>query len=313
MEIEITEKIDLSVEELTRVEFHSVINLLSLITANLIQLGDKLHEPKAFERTINACARLSELTSTPKVSEVVERFSSLEHLLEEDLDELVGMNANIVLNETFRVNLDNIESLFSVLRIRGKEIYDRIAKPRSWIFHNIRDVQNMLTDFLAAVEKNSKGRYHIVLDPKQKSLSDYLVEIKISSIDGSIIYMPLAMPDVLRDLLANARKYTPPGGLLRLSARDNGSCLRCTIEDTGIGIPEEEISKVVNFGVRGSNIPAYQRQYGGGFGLTKAWVITQGASGKMWISSAPNRGTKITIDIPRPSMEELPVDQAKAA
>lgn len=313
MEIEITEKVDLSVEELAKVELHTVINLLAVITANLIQLGDVVEQPKSFERTLNACKRLSDLTSTPKVPEVVERLSSIENMLEEDLDELVGIKPDIVINEEFQVSLDNIYSLLSILRIRGQEVYDRVSKPRSWIYYNIRDIQDMLQNFLTAVEKNSKGRYHIVSDPKKKGLSDYLVEIKITSVDGSIIHMPIAMPDVLRDLLANARKYTPPGGLLRLGVRSDGSNLKCMVEDTGIGIPEEEITKVVNFGARGSNIPRYQKQYGGGYGLTKAWVITNGASGKMWISSAPNHGTKITIDIPRPEEEESTFESVIAA
>ena len=40
---------------------------------------------------------------------------------------------------------------------------------------------------------------------------------------------------------------------------------------------------------------------GGGFGLTKAYLVTRQFGGRMWIASRPGAGTRITLSIPRPA------------
>jgi signal transduction histidine kinase len=102
----------------------------------------------------------------------------------------------------------------------------------------------------------------------------------------------------MRDLIANARKYTEPGGRISAGLWDDGNVLRLVVEDTGKGIPEDEMEEVVNFGYRGSNISDKETQ-GGGFGLTKAYINTRRFGGRMWIRSGNNSGTRITIEVPR--------------
>jgi|TARA_B110000495_G_scaffold26582_1_gene19592 sensor histidine kinase regulating citrate/malate metabolism len=50
------------------------------------------------------------------------------------------------------------------------------------------------------------------------------------------------------------------------------------VEDTGCGIPEDEIRGVVKWGVRGSNV-LHIKSNGGGFGLTKAYIATRDMEG----------------------------------
>ena len=113
--------------------------------------------------------------------------------------------------------------------------------------------------------------------------------------------MPPVFQDVMRDLLANARKYTPPGGVITAGLSDNGEGIRFVVKDTGMGIPESEIMKVVEFGYRATNAARPTR--GGGFGLTKAFYITKTFGGRMWIESPVENGsgTRIEILIPRPA------------
>jgi len=57
---------------------------------------------------------------------------------------------------------------------------------------------------------------------------------------------------------------------------------------------------VVAFGKRASNVDD-QATMGGGFGLTKAYLVSRQFGGRMWIDSRPGAGTRITISIPRPA------------
>lgn len=75
--------------------------------------------------------------------------------------------------------------------------------------------------------------------------------------------------------------------------------LRYVVEDTGCGIPPDEIEKVAHFGHRASNVSNI-RTMGGGFGLTKAFLVTRRFGGRMFIRSGLQRGTRIRIVLPRP-------------
>ena len=101
----------------------------------------------------------------------------------------------------------------------------------------------------------------------------------------------------MRDITANARKYTKPGGRISCSLVMNESGLEMTVTDNGRGIPEKEIEKVVDFGFRGSNTAAAETK-GGGYGLTKAYYFCKKAGGRMWIDSQLGAGTTIRIIIP---------------
>ena len=169
-----------------------------------------------------------------------------------------------------------------------------------WLNFDITELKRDIHNFFSAVEKNAKGRYHIVYDITKHNTKGYYVSLNFSGLDEGFIRMPGIMRDVMRDLLANARKYTEPGGRIYASIRENKKDVRIEVEDTGMGIPADEIEKVVNYGQRASNVKDY-RTMGGGFGLTKAYVCTKRFDGRMWIKSELGKYTKIRILIPKPN------------
>ena len=195
---------------------------------------------------------------------------------------------------------DNIESVFHVLQVRVQEILDRLDNPKKW---GVYTKQKLLANFMqvfAAIEKNSKGNYGFVYKLAAQGGQDYYIHMDLQSIGSDEIYMPSVFQDVMRDLIANARKYTLPGGNVLAGLLDDGQCLRFAVEDNGCGIPGDEIESVVDFGYRGSNVEA-KRTMGGGFGLTKAYWVTKQFAGRMWISSAVDKGTRVDIHIPYPT------------
>ena len=117
--------------------------------------------------------------------------------------------------------------------------------------------------------------------------------------------MPAVFQDVLRDLVANARKYTAPGGHITAALYEDPTLLRLVVEDTGRGIPANELATVVHFGRRASNVGDV-RTLGGGFGLTKAFLATKQFGGRFWLASQVGTGTRIRINVPRPTVVAAP-------
>ncbi|MGM0739910.1 MAG: sensor histidine kinase, partial [Bacteroidota bacterium] len=116
---------------------------------------------------------------------------------------------------------------------------------------------------------------------------------------GNTLTMPLLFKDVIRDLVSNARKYTPAGGTIHMRIRQNNGLLHVSIADNGIGIPEEELPRVFDYGYRASNAGGI-RTMGGGFGLTKALHVVRLFNGDIRIESTPGKGTTITAELPLP-------------
>ena len=102
---------------------------------------------------------------------------------------------------------------------------------------------------------------------------------------------------VLGHLLDNARKFTPPEGRVHVTLRAEAGAALITVEDTGIGIPEQELTRVFErfYQVDGSAT----RVYGGqGLGLSLCRDIIGWHHGRIWAAAVPDGGTRIHVQLP---------------
>lgn len=112
------------------------------------------------------------------------------------------------------------------------------------------------------------------------------------------------------NILSNAVKYTPPGGVVELTTtRTNNGDLSIDVTDTGIGIDEEEIAHILEPFVRSSNQEA-QKQQGAGLGLALAKTFMEMHEGTIAIRSRRQVGTRVTMTLPAARVEgaELPTE-----
>ncbi|MEG3638455.1 response regulator [Magnetococcus sp. PR-3] len=103
---------------------------------------------------------------------------------------------------------------------------------------------------------------------------------------------------ILLNLLGNAIKFTEAGGTVALSVKNQaGSTLRFDVQDSGIGIAEEQQSQIFNpfFQVDSS----ITRQYGGsGLGLAISQQLVQSMAGRIGVQSTPGVGSQFWFEIP---------------
>jgi len=99
------------------------------------------------------------------------------------------------------------------------------------------------------------------------------------------------------NLLDNAIKYTPEGGSVSLSVEQQNGSAVFQIEDTGIGIPEEEQGKIFDRFYRVDK--ARSREAGGsGLGLSIAKWIAELHRGTITVESELDRGSVFTVHLP---------------
>lgn len=125
---------------------------------------------------------------------------------------------------------------------------------------------------------------------------DHRIELGVN--DSASVYADAAsLKEMLRIFIENSIKYTPSGGKISIeSRRDNGQ-LVISVQDSGMGIPEEDQSKIFDrfYRVDQSRTKATG---GTGLGLSIArWIAEQHGSA-INLTSKPGKGTTVTIAIP---------------
>ena len=109
---------------------------------------------------------------------------------------------------------------------------------------------------------------------------------------------PTKMRQILINLLTNAIKFTPAGGEVRLTAKqEQNGAINFLIKDTGIGIPADKMAiALAPFGQVDSSLA---RRYDGvGLGLPLTKRLLELHNGTLEIISEPGRGTEVTALLP---------------
>ncbi len=106
------------------------------------------------------------------------------------------------------------------------------------------------------------------------------------------------MERVFENLLSNALKFTPRGGLVTVSVYHKNSLAYFSVSDTGAGIPKDEVERIFDKFYRAST---GRNVRGTGLGLAIAKQIIVAHKGRIWAESEPNVGTTFTFVIPTSS------------
>jgi signal transduction histidine kinase len=102
---------------------------------------------------------------------------------------------------------------------------------------------------------------------------------------------------IFNNLVSNAVKYTPPEGKVTVRlARVNGEA-QVTVEDTGIGIPEDAMQHLFEEFYRAPNAKEMERE-GTGLGLTIVKDLITRLGGHISVKSTQNVGSQFTVTLP---------------
>ena len=103
---------------------------------------------------------------------------------------------------------------------------------------------------------------------------------------------------VLQNLIRNAIRFTPEGGIILVGARPDGDAVAITVQDTGVGIPPKDLPHVFDRFYRSEQ--SRNRSHGGaGLGLAIARRLVEGMGGTIGVESQLGEGTRFTIRLLR--------------
>lgn len=121
----------------------------------------------------------------------------------------------------------------------------------------------------------------------------------ISSTVPWVVVVPILFRQCLVNLLENATKYTPSGGVIELDVYYNDDWLTLEVKDNGIGIPDEFKPRIFDEFFRVKNtVVDNQRPTGTGLGLTIVKSIMDGHGGRVEVRDNRPHGTIFIVKFP---------------
>ncbi len=170
-----------------------------------------------------------------------------------------------------------------------------------------------LVDDLLELSRIESGRLNLNVQPlgiegvvdrvmlalkRQLKEKGILVEKEISKEIHKVKADEDKVAQALLNLIDNAIKYNNEGGSITISAIDNGQFLEINVTDSGIGIPEEDCSRIFERFYRVDK--ARSRELGGtGLGLSIVKHIIQAHGGQVTVKSALEKGSTFSFTLPK--------------
>ena len=298
--MEITKYLPLSSEEQSMLDMHSFYNVLSVVTSLCYLIEFDLGIEGVLNENTKLIHNLKDvLKSRFQLIKNLKNYPNLKSSFFEKFEKTLEKYPEALTNKDIIEERENMYSVFEVIDKRVGEMNKRLQNDGGWKVFNVEEIEDSFIQFFKAVEKNAKGKYRIIYEDTEQLPNDYLVHSNINSLDNTTIFCHDKVIDIMRDLMANARKYTPFGCQIDTILTETEKDISFEVKDNGHGIPQNEIDKVVEFGYRATNMRD-KKTMGGGFGLTKAYYFVKYNDGRFWIDSELNKGTTIKFVIPKP-------------
>ncbi len=239
----------------------------------LVKNKDALEQSKHLEETNQVKDRLFSIVSHDLKDSVSSIKGCLDLMKEGNLSKSEFKELIPELSD----NADNASQLlFDLLNWSKTQMQNLEPNPEAF------DVQEVFKSKIHLVEQKLEQKRVVLIDeskPEMAYADKNMIEI------------------VVQNLIANAIKFSRVGDVITLTNRErNGKVLLC-VEDTGVGISEENQKKIFtkeNFTTLGTD-----NEKGTGLGLSICKELVELNDGRIWVQSEENFGSKFFIELPK--------------
>jgi signal transduction histidine kinase len=262
--------------------------------------------------------RLSQ-TGPGEVGELTRSFNEMAERLQATRSELEKQNAQLRDSERLKSDLVNTVSHELRTPLSGVLGFTKLLLTRDFdsetrrhylgiVDAQARRLSELLDDFLD-VRRIEEGRFErarelvdmaALLEEEaqlyRQQSPRHDVAVKIEKGPLPVIGNPDRLRQVIGNLISNAIKYSPQGGVVEVTAvSDNGS-VRFEVHDEGMGIPRSQQAQIFTKFFRGD--AAASGITGTGLGLAVSRDIVESHGGRIGFTSAEGEGTTFYVELP---------------
>lgn len=238
-----------------------------------------------------------------KLKSLLLKFLTARQIREERIQEEKEKTRSLIsdISHQTKTPISNLNLYLHLMKENSKEEYLEIME------YEVKKLQFLVEDLVQSSRMESgmiqiqKGNYK-VKDLWEKSLQEIKLALEEKNLrlnlhvleDFSLNLDPKWMGEVFHNLLDNAIKYCPEGGVINISLEKTYINYRITIENDSVALKEEEKAKIFQRFYRGSNS---RGQDGLGLGLFISREIVNRHGGKIYVNIQDNK-TCFILDFP---------------
>jgi two-component system, NtrC family, sensor kinase len=204
------------------------------------------------------------------------------------IGEEVGWMQDVLKRESFTDHPDAGE-----LRESLRQIVAQTARSRE-ITHKLLSFGGKTDGIIRDVEINTLVTDVVTLRRREASQKNIEIKAELGARLPVILSEPALLRQLLINLINNAMDAMPEGGLISVTTRrDDSGGVVLQVEDTGFGIPEENLSKIFD--------PFFTTKApgkGAGLGLSISHGILRRIGGQISATSRPGHGSTFTVQLP---------------
>jgi two-component system phosphate regulon sensor histidine kinase PhoR len=243
------------------------------------------------EETIGKCAVFTDITHFKQLDQMkTDLVSFVSHELKTPLTS-IGLYGHMLRE---RLSVSNV--------VEAQDMAAAIDRQNTRMKHMVEDFLN--------ISRIEQGRpldmlWQPIEDPRAFIEEVVAIEARTTRDHELSLDLPRDLPtlwadrgkleEVFINLVNNAIKYSPDGGLVTLKATVEGDMIRFSVTDMGVGIAREAQSRLFQ---RFSRVGNKQRVSGTGLGLFVCKTLIEAHGGKIWVESEENQGSTFHFTVP---------------
>lgn len=221
-------------------------------------------------------------------------FSIISHDLRSPLNVILGYSQ--LVEENFEeYTPQETKTYIQKIRTSTESLYALLQNLLTWA----RIQRGVLQHFPEKLDLREIVEQNIELfvskaEQKQLVLSNAFEQAVYAYADEQMVHT------VLRNLLSNALKFTPAGGVIQILAQEQNAHIELAVADTGPGICQENLPRLFRIDSQYTNAGT-DGEKGAGLGLSLCKELVEKNGGTIWVESEVGKGTAFRFTLPKQS------------
>lgn len=268
-----------------------IISLIALVVLLVLYMYLTKRRSNRELRAINATVEAQNIQLQSLNATKDKFFSIIGHDLKGPLNSLTSFS-NLLINYFDSLSKEEIQNLAKDLDKSLKNLYALLNNLLEWARSQTGNIDFTTSQF-DIVETLQQNKELLTAQAMAK-------EISILYETGSTILVNAhqqSITTVIRNLISNAIKFTPKGGVIKLEAKKTTNEAIISIADTGVGMSKTVLDKLFRLDAKHSSLGTANEK-GTGLGLILCKDFIEKNGGRLWVESEENKGSIFYFALP---------------